>query len=144
MVRNIVIQLAKKTFWAEHELAWISGKNTSKTGLRSWKKLWNAWRIPTRVGICFHSVGAKILQNMWEAPCWKGVWPCLDSWDVVRLRTSSSFCEKYGAHNTASFSSSSSGRSRQCRSSLCLCENAQGVCAGWFAPCGSRRSWIKW
>ena len=32
----------------------------------------------------------------------EGVWPCLDPWDVVRLRTPSSYCtvpEKHGPHS---------------------------------------------
>ena len=49
--------------------------------------------------------GAKILQKMWEGPYyWEGVWPCLDPWDVVRLRTSSSCWNvqgKYGAARRA-------------------------------------------
>ena len=32
-------------------------------------------------------VGAIILQKVWEGPCWEGVWPFLDPWDVVGLRT---------------------------------------------------------
>ena len=45
----------------------------------------------------------KILQkkNVWEGPCWEGVWPYLDPWDVVRLRTTSSFwnvLKKYKPH----------------------------------------------
>ena len=46
-------------------------------------------------------MGAKILQKMREGPCWDGVWPHLDPWDVVRLRTSSSVWSvpaKYGPH----------------------------------------------
>ena len=34
-------------------------------------------------------VGAKILQKMWEGAYWEGVWPYLDTWDVVGLRTTS-------------------------------------------------------
>ena len=32
-------------------------------------------------------MGTKILQKMREGPYWEGVWPCLDPWDTVRLRT---------------------------------------------------------
>ena len=60
------------------KLAWICGKNISKTRLWPWQKRWNAWKIPTRVATWFHSVslpafvaamtfsivGAKILQKM--------------------------------------------------------------------------------
>ena len=51
-------------------------------------------------------VSAKILQKMWEGPHWEGVWPCLDPWDVVRLRTSSSYWNvpvKYGPHSELFF-----------------------------------------
>ena len=55
------------------------------------------------LGIWFHSlslpafvvtmacsiVGAKILQKMWDGAYWEGVWPYLDPWDVVGLRTTS-------------------------------------------------------
>ena len=115
-----MIQLAKKTSSVEQEPAWICGKNTSKTRLWPWKKRWNAWRIHIRVGIWFHSVslpvfvvamacsiaGARILQEMWEGAHWEGVWPCLDPWDVVRLRTSSSnwnYPRKYGPHSELFF-----------------------------------------
>ena len=50
--------------------------------------------------------GAKILQKMWEGPYWEGVWLCLDPWDVVRLRTSSSSWNvlgKYGPHSELFF-----------------------------------------
>ena len=46
-------------------------------------------------------VGAKIFQKMWERPYREGLWPCLDIWDIVRLRTSSSYWnvpEKYGPY----------------------------------------------
>ena len=47
-------------------------------------------------------VGAKILHKISEGPHWEGVWPCLDPWDVVRIRTSWScwnVLEKYGPHS---------------------------------------------
>ena len=51
-------------------------------------------------------VGAKILQKMWEGPYWEGVWPYLDPWDVVGLRTTSSVWNvlgKYGPHGELFF-----------------------------------------
>ena len=42
------------------------------------------------------------LQNLWEGAYWEGVWPCLDPWDMVRFRKSSSSWtaqEKYGTHS---------------------------------------------
>ena len=47
-------QLAKKKSWAEQRLAWKRGKNISKTRWR--RRRWNAWRMPSRVGIWFHSL----------------------------------------------------------------------------------------
>ena len=34
-------------------------------------------------------VGTEILQKMWEGMFWEFVWPCLDPWDSVRVRTAS-------------------------------------------------------
>ena len=43
-------------------------------------------------------VGANILQKTLEGPHWEGVWPCLDPWDGMRLRTSSSCWNVQGKH----------------------------------------------
>ena len=43
---------------------------------------------------------------MWEGPYWEGLWPCLDIWDIVRLRTSSSYWNvlaKYGPYSELFF-----------------------------------------
>ena len=45
--------------------------------------------LPTNVVVVKKSF-AKFLQKMWEGPCWEGVWPFLDPWDVFCLRTTSS------------------------------------------------------
>ena len=42
------------------------------------------------------TAGTKILQKMREGPDWEGVWLCLDPWDVVRLRTASSYWNVLG------------------------------------------------
>ena len=37
----------------------------------------------------------------WDKPLWEGVWPCLDPWDSVRLRTASTHRNvpgQYGPH----------------------------------------------
>ena len=84
----------------------------SKTRLWLWQKRWNASKIRFSAGFWFVAwlpvvviatacsmVGAKILHKISEGPHWEGVWPCLDPWDVVRLRTSWSYwnvLEKYG------------------------------------------------
>ena len=71
------------------------------------------WRNPTRVGIWLHSVFASFcrrngFQHRWckDFAYWEGVWPYLDPWDVVRLRTSSSFGNvprKHGLHGELFF-----------------------------------------
>ena len=51
-------------------------------------------------------VGAKIFQKMWERPYREGLWPCFDIWDIVRLRTSSSYWNvpvKYGPYSELFF-----------------------------------------
>ena len=51
-------------------------------------------------------VGSGILQKMWKRPVWEGVWPCLDPWDSVRLRTTSTHWNvpgKYGPHGEPCF-----------------------------------------
>ena len=43
---------------------------------------------------------------MWERPFWEGVWPYLDPWDSVRLRTASTHWNaprKYGPHGELFF-----------------------------------------
>ena len=50
--------------------------------------------------------GTGILQKLWESPLWKSVWPCLDRWDDVRLRTASAKSNvqgKYGPHGEIFF-----------------------------------------
>ena len=156
-----MIQLAKKISWAEQELAWICRKNISKT------RLWR-WHLenPTGVGIWFHSVllpafvvamacsiaGAEILQKMWEGPHREGVWLWLDTWDVVRLRTSSSYRNdpvKYGPHSELLLflirKEPVALRWAVLFEPFASTANAQGVCADGSTPFGSRRrSWIKW
>ena len=51
-------------------------------------------------------MGTNILQKMWEGPFWEGVWPCLDAWDSVRLRTASTCWNvsgMYGPHGELFF-----------------------------------------
>ena len=35
--------------------------------------------------------GRREEPKVWRGPCWEGVWPLLDAWDVVGLRTTASF-----------------------------------------------------
>ena len=49
---------------------------------------------------------ATSLQKVWEGSSWEGMWPFLDPWDVVRLRTSScvgGVPGKYGPHGELFF-----------------------------------------
>ena len=83
-------------------------------------------------------VGAKIFQNKWEGPYQEGLWPCLDLWDIVRLRTSSSYWNvpgKYGPYSELFFLIKKepvalTGSAIQAR---CSRGNAQGGCADWSA-----------
>ena len=38
---------------------------------------------------CLAKAGVGFLQSVWERSFWECVWPCLDPWDSVRLRTAS-------------------------------------------------------
>ena len=92
----------------------------SRTRWPHWRKHWDAWKIPFRVGIWLHSLslpvdlvamafsiaGAEMLQQMWEGLHWEGVWLDKDPWAVVRLRTSSCFWNiprKYEPHGEVFF-----------------------------------------
>ena len=51
-------------------------------------------------------VGTGFLQVLWEKPIWEGVWPYLDPWDSVCLRTASMEWDvpgKYGPHGELFF-----------------------------------------
>ena len=103
----------------DKKTVWTCGKNISKTRWRHWRRHWNVWRIPTRIGIWFLQFVVASLcrrngfQHRWRKDfakrCgkgyWEGVWPYLDPWDVVRLRTSSwNVPRKYGPHGELFFS----------------------------------------
>ena len=36
------------------------------------------------------NVSTESLQKVWEGPCWERMWPFLDPWDVVGMRTTAS------------------------------------------------------
>ena len=99
---------------------WNCVKNISKIRWRLWRRRWSAWKLPANVGIWFHRLslssfvfamafsiaGAKFLRKMWEGPYWEEVWPFLDPWDVVGLRTTFSVWNvlgKYGPHGELFF-----------------------------------------
>ena len=71
----------------------------SLSGLTSCSKF---LRKVTRIAMAC-SWGSGILQKMWERPFWEGVWPHLDPWDSVRLRTASTQWNVPGKGRTASF-----------------------------------------
>ena len=48
---------------------------------------------------------AKSLQKVCEGLCWEGMWPCLDPWDVVGLRTTASIWIALGTNASPSASS---------------------------------------
>ena len=50
--------------------------------------------------------GVGFLQSLWEKPNWEGVWPYVDSMDIVCLRTASmqwNVPGKYGQHGELFF-----------------------------------------
>ena len=81
--------------------------------------------------VAFSIAGAKILQKMWE-----GVRPCLDPWDVVRLRASSSYWNdpgKYGPHSELFFFFVRK-EPVALTHAVPFCGNAHGAYADRFAP----------
>ena len=53
------------------------------------------------------------VPKMWDIPLWESVWPCLDPWDSVRLRTASTHWNvpgKYGPHGEFFFLSEEADR----------------------------------
>ena len=52
------------------------------------------------------AVCGRSLQKVWEGLCGKGLWPFVDPWDVVGLRTTASIWnvpKKYGPHGELFF-----------------------------------------
>ena len=102
-VRNIMIQLAMKISWAEQKLAWIWWEAHLKDPIVALEKSVGMLG-ESATGSAFGCTVCRgqSLSSQWRAaslvrrfckrcggPHWEGVWPCLDPWDVVRLRTSS-------------------------------------------------------
>ena len=90
--------------------------------------------------------GAEILQKMWEGPCWEGVWPFLDPWDVVGLRTAASVWNvpgMYGPHGELFFFVIKKDPFALTRTvefrPFCSCGDTEGMCFDWSAPDGSRK-----
>ena len=113
-----MIQLAEKTFWEEKRHVWSCGKNTLKTQLSPWKKRTGAdhW---------FEASRGKTWRLQWLAVVW-----------VPR------FCKRCGKGPAGKVSGLAWTHGTVCvleRSAvqaLCLCGNAQGVCADWSTPEG--------
>ena len=96
-------------------------------------------------------VGTKILQKMWDGPFLEGVWPCLDSWDSVRLRTASTYWNipgKYGPHGELFFFlvKKEPVASNDVLSNFFVSAETLKACAHIGPiPCGSRRrSQVQW
>ena len=94
-------QNAKTTFWEEIKRDWNCGKSTSKT------QLWHCGELVLRltigprpvVQVAFGREGSGMVPQMWKMPLWEIVWPSLDPWNSVRLRTASTHWNvpvKYG------------------------------------------------
>ena len=83
-------------------------ESTSKTRLWHWTKRCSAWRIRASLDFWPETLlwkwssmaGAGFLQLLWEKPICEGVWPYLDPWDSVCLRTASVEWNvpRYGPH----------------------------------------------
>ena len=51
-----------------------------------------------------------MVPKMWDTPMWEGVWPHLDLWDSVRVRTVSTHWNVQGSMGRTASSSSSEER----------------------------------
>ena len=100
-----------------------------------------AWLAVVAIAMACSVVGAKVLQEMWEGPNWEGVQPCLDSWDVVLLRTSSSYWNvpgKYGPHSELFVFLIRKEPVAPTKAVPFKPFVSAEVCLDWFAPSGSR------
>ena len=115
-------------------------------------------RKKTRLGAAGSTSRGKSLGLPWPAVVWaprfckrcgkgrfgEGVWPCLDPWDSVRLRTAST-CWNAPGEVWAAWRAlflpcqvgAGGGFGRRVVQPLCLCGNAQGVRADRSTPFGS-------
>ena len=153
-----MIQLAKKISWAEQKPPGFVGRTSQRPNCSFGKsvKLLGK-RIPFSAGFWFV---ACCCQSWWlhglqycgredfpkdvgRAPYWEGVWPCLDPWDVVRLRTSCSCWNVLGEYGKPSELFLFLIKRKPVAVTKAVLFKpvvlAQGVCAAWFAPFGSRR-----
>ena len=164
-VRSIVIQLAKKISWAEQELAWICGKTHQRPDCGPGKSVgmvgeslpWSAFGFtvcccqPLSSQWPAASVARRFCKICGTGPTGKasGLAWTLRTWCVcVHLPAVGMTRGKYGPHSELFLLPHQEGaggpRAGSAVRALRLCGNAQGVCADWFAPFGSRkRSWIK-
>ena len=96
-------------------------------------------------GVVFNGLRPRGLRHgpreVEKKPLSKRVWPHLDPWDSVRLRTASTHWNvpgKKGPHSELFFllikKEQVVASSEVLPKPFCLCRNAQGVCADWFAP----------
>ena len=89
-----MIRLAKRTFREEIERDWSCGKKISRIQLLRWTKHQSALKVSTRVGSRLCGSKAAMTSDRVVSylmlPLWEEVlWPFLDAWDTVRLRTTS-------------------------------------------------------
>ena len=80
--------------------------------------------------------------EMWKKPLWERVWPYLDPWDSVRLRTASTHWnvpKKYGPHGELFFLLFEEPMvlSELVEFGLCVsAENSENMCFDWSAHGG--------
>ena len=89
-----MIQLAKRTFREEIKHDWSCGKNMWRIQLLRWTQNQSALKVSTGVGsrLCGSKTAMtcdRVVSDLMLL-LWKDVlWPSLDAWDSVRLRTTS-------------------------------------------------------
>ena len=119
---NFLIQITTKKFRGETQLV----KSCGMPNLEAERPLCqNCWCLVQQVNgdkflgshvfavfalalgfMAVSKVNTKSLQKVWEGPCWKRMWPFLDTWDVVGRRTTASswnIPSKYGPHGELIF-----------------------------------------
>ena len=135
------------TFWEDHEpgcTLWEEHLKSLVVALTKAPDCLNG--VSQSTWMAAKVVGAKILQKMRDGPCWEGVWPYLDPWDVLKLRTTASVWNvpgKYGPHGELFFFLKKKEpfvltKAVEFRP-LCYCGDTESMCIDWFALDGRRK-----
>ena len=84
--RFFTTQNAKTTFWEEIKRDVALGKALKCFGKAGLLMFGGSGWVPAGERM-LPVMLAQALQNLWRKPIWEGVWPHVDRWDSVRLRT---------------------------------------------------------